>query len=183
MINDYEATEPITSTANPMLNKSEMSNDDVISTLNELIETCRDGQEGFREAAEAVENSETKTFFAQASTERAQFVGELQSLVRELGGEPAESGSFAGTIHRGWIDLKAAIAGNDEHSVLVECERGEDSAKRNYTDALGKDLPANVRTVLQTQCDAVIDCHNRVKALRDATSNDNSASSTASSAF
>src|SRR3954468_14208939 len=111
MINDYEATEPITSSATRADYGGEpMSNDDVISCLNDLIETCRDGQEGFREAAAAVETSDTKSFFLECSQERAMFTGQLQALVRELGGDAEDDGSIAGTLHRGWIDLKAAIA-------------------------------------------------------------------------
>ena len=33
-----------------------MDRDDVISTLNDLIETSRDGEEGFRHCAETVKN-------------------------------------------------------------------------------------------------------------------------------
>lgn len=179
MINDYEATEPITSTANPATHSDAPSNDDVISCLNGLIETCKDGQEGFREAAEAVDSSEAKTFFGECSQQRAKFVGELQALVRGLGGDPENSGSTLGAIHRGWIDLKAAIAGNDEHSVLVECERGEDSAKKAYKDALEKGLPADIRSTVEAQYNAVLTCHDRVKAFRDATGG--SATSSASS--
>ena len=39
MINDYEATEPITSSAAPTHGSDTLSNDDVISYLNGLIET------------------------------------------------------------------------------------------------------------------------------------------------
>jgi uncharacterized protein (TIGR02284 family) len=179
MINDYEATEPIISDAAPTHGGDAISNDDIISTLNNLIQTCLDGKDGFVEAAEAVESSETKTFFAQQSQERARFAGELQALVRGLGGDPQEDGSVSGAIHRGWMDLKAAVAGNDEHSVLVECERGEDSAKKAYKDALEQNLPANVRDTVQTQSQAVIASHDRVKALRDG----NSTASTAKGGF
>src|SRR5690349_6938929 len=100
MINDYEATEPITSSANPTLayagDREKLSNDDVISTLNNLIETCKDGQEGFKDAAEAVKDGELKTLFFEYSQQRAQFSAVLMELVRELGGDPTESGSAAG---------------------------------------------------------------------------------------
>lgn len=154
-----------------------VSNDDAISTLNGLIEICRDGQNGFREAAESVESSDIKTFFHQNSQQRAQFVGELQSLVRELGGDPENSGSTLGAIHRGWIDLKAAIAGNDEKAVLNECERGEDAAKKAYKEALEMNLPSNVRQTVQSQYDSVMEAHNNVKALRDGANNTSSSSS------
>src|SRR4051794_5224301 len=103
-------------------------NYDAISTLNTLIETCKDGQEGFKDAAEGVERSDLKTFFYEMSQQRAQFVGELQSLVRDLGGDPETSGSIAGAMHRGWINIKSAVTGKDEKAILNECERGEDTA-------------------------------------------------------
>lgn len=52
------------------------SNDDVISVLNNLIETCRDGQNGFQAAAEGITQTEVKKLFAQYAQQRAQFVGE-----------------------------------------------------------------------------------------------------------
>src|SRR5918998_6242653 len=97
-------------------------NDNVISTLNGLIETCRDGQNGFQTAAEGVERSELKTLFHGYSQQRARFVGELQDEVRRLGGDPENSGSVAASLHRGWIDIKAAVTGRDDGAILSECE-------------------------------------------------------------
>lgn len=148
-----------------------VTNDDVISTLNGLIEICRDGQQGYKESAEGIERSELKSLFYEFSQQRADFAGVLQGLVRSLGGEPETEGSFAGAVHRGWIDIKAAITGGDENSVLNECERGEDSAKAAYADALQLGLPANVDDVVRQQSQAVQAAHNRIKELRDAGKN------------
>jgi uncharacterized protein (TIGR02284 family) len=177
MINDYEATEPMTSSATPAMpgtgyasGTEKMSNDDVISTLNDLIETCRDGQEGFKDSAEAIKDPELKTLFFEYSQQRAQFAAVLMELARELGGDPTHSGSTAGALHRGWIDLKSAITGGSEESILNECERGEDSAKDAYKDALEKNLPANIADVVRQQASAVQAAHNRVRELRNAES-------------
>ena len=102
MINDYEATKPITEDATYTGNAS-MSNDDVISTLNGLIETCKDGQEGFTTAAEGIDRSDLKSLFYEFAQQRSQFAGELQSLVQSLGGDPANSGSVAAAMHRGSV--------------------------------------------------------------------------------
>ena len=146
------------------------SNDDVISTLNNLIETCLDGQYGFKESAEGVERSDLKTLFYEFSQQRADFAGVLQGLVRSLGGEPAESGSVSGAVHRSWIDIKAAVTGRDEAAILNECERGEDYAKNAYTEAMKLNLPSNVKDVITQQAQAVQAAHNRVKMLRDSES-------------
>lgn len=158
-----------------------MANDSVISTLNNLIETCKDGQEGFQQAAEGVQDSSLKSLFYEYSQQRAQFVGELQGLVRELGGEAETSSSVAGALHRGWINIKAAVTGQDDAAILNECERGEDVAKNAYKDALAADLPSNVASVIQTQATHVQQAHDRIRSLRDAANN--TSSSTASGGF
>jgi uncharacterized protein (TIGR02284 family) len=179
MINDYEATKPMTEDATYVENAS-LTNDDVISTLNGLIETCKDGQEGFKTAAEGIERSDLKSLFYEFAQQRAQFAGELQSLVQSLGGDPENTGSIAGTIHRGWIDIKSAVMGKDEASILNECERGEDSAKNAYKSALEERLPTNVLDIVQTQYTAVQSAHDRIKALRDSAAGNRSSSATTS---
>jgi uncharacterized protein (TIGR02284 family) len=163
MINEYGTTQPDYPSA--------PSNDDVISTINGLIETCKDGQEGFKQAAEGIQNSELKMLFYNLGQQRAQFAGELQTLVRELGGNPETAGSFSGAIHRGWINIKSAVTGQDEGAILNECERGEDVAKNAYKEALEQNLPANAATIVQTQYIAVQAAHDKVRALRDSVNN------------
>ena len=171
MINDYEATSPITSTE--INNGSEnFSNSDISSTLNRLIETCKDGQKGFKEAADGVDRSDLKSLFFEFSQQRAHFAGELQNIVQTLGEEPETSGSTAGALHRGWINLKAAITGKDEQAILNECERGEDSAKNTYKAAIEKPFPSTIADVVRNQYESIQMAHDRVKMLRDSYAND-----------
>ncbi|MEJ7617704.1 MAG: PA2169 family four-helix-bundle protein [Pyrinomonadaceae bacterium] len=144
-------------------------NDNVISTLNNLIETLKDGENGFRTAADGVTNAQIKTLFGTLSQQRAQFAAELQGEVRRLGGDPEKTGSVAATLHRGWINLKSAVTGQDENAVLAECERGEDSAVSNYQDALKEVLPADVKSVVEKQYNQVKEAHDRVRNLERAT--------------
>src|SRR5262244_323104 len=146
-----------------------MTKNEVISTLNGLIETSRDGQEGFKTAAEGVSDIETKNLFYHYSQQRAQFVGELQTEVRGLGGNPSKSSSMAGALHRRWINIRLVITGEDEHAVLSECERSEDSALSAYRDALNKKLPADVANMVQRQFDEIKHSHDRIRNLRDST--------------
>ena len=145
-----------------------MDRDDVIGTLNDLIETCKDGEEGFRTCAGAVKNPQLKTFLEQKAERCRIGAAQLQQKVRELGGDPERSSSMTGQLHRFWVDIRSRITGMDEHAVLDECERGEDSAKRAYEEALQEDLPADVRTLIGKQYREVKMNHDSVRAMRNA---------------
>lgn len=159
-------------------NTNTIDNNDVISTINGLIETCKDGQDGFKLSAEGVQDSQLKTVFYEFGQQRSQFVGELQTLVRELGGDPETTGSISGTLHRGWINIKSIVTGKDDAAILNEAERGEDVAKNAYKKALEQHLPANVLSVLQTQYAGVQTAHDKVRDLRDSANNNTSNTAT-----
>jgi uncharacterized protein (TIGR02284 family) len=142
-----------------------MDRDDVVSTLNGLIETCKDGANGFRTAADGVEDASLKRLFSSFAEQRAQFAVELERVVTSLGGDPADTGHIAGAVHRGWINLKAAITGKDDGAVISEAERGEDFAKERYQAALEKTLPADVRAAVERQYMQVKEAHDHVRSL------------------
>jgi uncharacterized protein (TIGR02284 family) len=140
-----------------------------ISTLNSLIETLKDGQEGFREASHEVEAAELKTVLLEYSVQRENYATELQQLAKSLGDpSPATTGSLMGAVHRGWIDLKAALVTRNAHAILAECERGEDSAVAEYEKALsGNSLSTFLRERVTSQYNGVKAAHDRIRALRD----------------
>ena len=142
-----------------------MATNDVIETLNDLIETSRDGEQG---SARAQGLPNLKTLFEAAARRCAEGVAELEAKVRGLGGQPAQGGSAGGSMHRAWINIKSAITGMNEHAVLAECERGEDTGKHTYEEALKQDLPTDVRTIIERQYQGVKENHDRVRDLRNA---------------
>ena len=139
-------------------------NDEVVSTLNNLIETCRDGEKGFRTAAENVKSADLKTFFTGISQERARCAAELQNEVRRLGGDPDQSGSVVGAIHRGWMDLKSA-ATRDDRAIITEAERGEDSSVKNFEEALKKTLPPDIYALVSQEYQQVKKAHDQIRSL------------------
>jgi uncharacterized protein (TIGR02284 family) len=145
-----------------------MSNDEVTDTLNDLIETCKDGEQGFLTCAEDIRNPQLKTLFGTMARHCAEAAAELRGEVQRLGGKPERSGSLAGSAHRRWVDIKSAIMGKDDAAVLAECERGEDVAKSSYESALKKDLPAPIRSIIERQFHGVMQHHDRVRALERA---------------
>jgi len=144
-----------------------MKQPDPIPLLNELIETSKDGEDGFRACAEAVQTPELKRVLIEYAGDCSRAAGELQSTVQALGGKPEAGGSIAGAAHRGWLHLKSGTTGRDEAAILEECERGEDYAKARYGKALQAELPEDIRTLLQRQYHGVLKHHNQIRDLRD----------------
>lgn len=142
-----------------------LDTDEIRSILNDLVQTCKDGEQGFRDAADAVTNTQIRSAFQEFARQRADFAAELQREVSKLGGTPEKSGSVSGALHRGWMNLKSAITGKDTAAIVAEAERGEDAAVKAYQDALKKDLPRDLRDSIQRQYNSVQSAHDRVRSL------------------
>lgn len=145
-----------------------MNQSDAISVVEDLIETCKDGQKGFQEAASKIKRVDLKTFFDEVSLERSAFAGELQAELRGLGEkDKKDSGSVEGSLHRAWIETKVALGGDDK-TVLDWLESGEDTAKERYAKALsGKPLPSDLAEIVRRQAASIQKRHDEVKSLRD----------------
>ncbi|MDQ2843558.1 MAG: PA2169 family four-helix-bundle protein [Acidobacteriota bacterium] len=139
---------------------------DVADVLNGLIETAKDGEQGFRTAAEKVKEPSLKSLFSKYATQRATYAQELQTAVGKLGEKPAESGHIAGSLHRGWMNLKQAVTKDEDTALINEAESGEDAAKKAYSEALQKTLPADVKALVQKQYDGVLEAHGVIRDLK-----------------
>lgn len=141
---------------------------EVLKILEGLIQTLEDGKTGFRQAAVASKDPELARALTELSEQRAELSAQMQTL-GAVYGESAydQETSVAGALHRGWIDLKAAIASDNAHGILAECERGEDHAVAEFRQAIEHDLPSNVREVVERQAAVVEATHDHVKRLRD----------------
>ena len=139
---------------------------DVVNVLNGLIETCKDGEQGFRTAAEKAKDPSLKSLFSKYSAQRVGYAQELQSAVAALGEKPAESGHIAATLHRGWINLKEALAKNEDKAIINEAETGEDAAVKAYQDALTKNLPSIVQSIVQRQFAGIQEAHGVIRDLK-----------------
>jgi uncharacterized protein (TIGR02284 family) len=139
-----------------------------LDIVKDLIETCRDGQNGYLHAASQVENPELKNFFDEQSLERGRFAVELEDASKRLGEvEASDTGTVAGVVHRAWFEFKGDMGGGD-HSILVSVEQGEDRAKQAYEDAMKAALPESVMTLIREQYTRVKANHDKVRDWRDA---------------
>ncbi len=140
---------------------------DTIEQLNKLIETSLDGEYGFRSCAEHVKSAELKRIFLERAASCQRGATELQGLVGSLGGKADTHSTVAGTLHRGWVSVVGTLSGHSDKAMLDECERGEDVALERYRDALKQPLPADVKTVVQSQYEGVKRNHDQIRNLRN----------------
>src|ERR1700733_1381367 len=140
---------------------------DYAQAVHDVISICRDAEQGFRGAAQAVNAPTIKEMFQQCSAQRAQFATELQGAVKALGFETIDPQGLGGVLFAGWINLKGLLTGHDVHAVLVEAERGEDWTLKTYRSALGKTLPPEIASIIQKQFEQVQEAHDRIRSLRD----------------
>ncbi len=144
-----------------------MSTDERVA--KDLVETLKDGRDGFASAAERLRGSDTPELAAtmqRLSEQRAQFATEIVDMGHDYGDDVDEKGSAGGTLHRGWLKVKDAVTGDDPGGVLGAAATGEDHAVQEYEKALGADLSEGFRTVVQRQHSSVVAARDEVKQLQ-----------------
>jgi uncharacterized protein (TIGR02284 family) len=149
-----------------------MNNNDVISILKNLIETCRAGQNTFRSAADSAQNSEFRRLFNIFSQQRTQFVAELQSEVNRLGGTAGGDNDTAirsgNTLPFRSKSATQSSGPRDEATLINECQREEEAAVNGYQEALKADLPLDVQYVVKRQYMDIKDAYDRIRILQRA---------------
>lgn len=142
--------------------------DETLDALKSLIQANLDSRDGFRHAAEHIEEESLASAFAEIADQRAEQAEELQHFVSLNEREPRAEGSWAASVHRGWVQIRELLSRNDRRAVLAECERGEDRIKSAYEHALRSITGSPVNDLLQRHYVAVKRTHDAVRDLRDA---------------
>lgn len=142
-------------------------NEREVDTLNDLIKTTIDSVDGYRSAAEDAEASQYRSIFFDRANERSAIADQLQSYVRELGGEPTTDGSMLAGAHRVFMNLKTAVTGNDDAAVVAEVERGEDHIKAKFETAMtDNDISSETRAVIDRCYQSVKQGHDQMSNLK-----------------
>jgi len=143
-----------------------------IEALNDLIMINNDRIEGYDRAIKELkdgQDEDLKQLFEQMQIESRQYKRELEQLVTEYGGTPADGTMTSGKLYRAWMDVKAAFTGGDRKTVLNSCEAGEDAAQKAYQMAMDDDdVMPRTKELIRQQKSSLRTSHDRIKALRDA---------------
>jgi uncharacterized protein (TIGR02284 family) len=147
-----------------------MENEETIDVLNTLITINNDRIEGYETAANETKEQDLKAFFNELKQTSIYCNKELSSEMTKLGGTATEGTKTTGKFFRVWMDVKAALTGNDRKTILNSCEYGEDAANETYEEALKNDaeyLSDDQQTMIKAQHTLLVADHNKVKTMRD----------------
>ena len=138
--------------------------EEVAKKLNNLLEKNYDAEKGYQDAAERIENPTMKDFLQKQAQKRYDFGHEIKTEIKNYGEQPDKGGSAKGTVHRAWMDLKAAVASSSEEQVMEEVQRGEQSAINEYNEVISEtSLPPSVQQVLTKQRDQIVEAQQSAK--------------------
>ncbi len=135
-------------------------------TLRVVIENLIDAQEGLQKIGDEMKDETLKVFFLAESLQRAQFRGDLESILHQEGvRDLKETGTAAGAFVRAWTGLRAKLGGGDD-GLLEAAEEGEHTMIEAYEHALENDLPTPMKEVLAEQALSIVASHNAIRTAR-----------------
>ena len=146
-----------------------------IEILGDLILINNDRIEGYERALKEIEddhaNADLIPMFLRFIDDSRRYKVELGTEIAALGNELNTGTTIPGQLHRAWMSIKEAFTGHDRHSILEECEFGEDAIQKTYQEALNEGvLAAYIREMLMEQEQELIEAHDEIKELRDSVS-------------
>ncbi len=134
------------------------------AVLTQLIETCRDAEQGFRLAAERVLDPRVRALFQEMSAAHASFAAALLPHAQRRGGNAPSEGTRGGALHRSWIGLKSALTGSDQ-PIVAEAKRGSHYTVNAFKAAIDGPLPPDARVLVERQYGEVLQAQTRIDAL------------------
>jgi len=144
-------------------------NEKAVEKLNDLLEKNYDARNGYKKALEDVDDPSLRRYFEHRAEQRSTFATELDNKIRSCGGEPKESGSVTGAVHRTWMDIRSAMAGdNKEEAILKECIRGDKASAEEYQEAMEKDyIDADTKALIQQEKANVDQTLSQIRSMED----------------
>lgn len=139
----------------------------IAEELDDIIQICRDGEEGYVDAAEHAKDPELRLVLYEISVDRAKFAGDLERIAARWGRPVVErTGTTAGCLHRGWTALKVNLGGGDD-AILSAIESADEFARKRYDEAIrDSETPDEIVGIFRNQAQAIVGTLDRIRALR-----------------
>lgn len=153
-----------------MESKVETNKQEIIDSLNNLIQINNDRIQGYLTASQETDQGDLKGVFSEMMKTSQDCRRELVQEVTKLGGTPIEGTTVSGKIYRAWMDIKSALTSKDRKAILNSCEFGEDTALKTYEGEIeGNSLDGTeYLLIVKDQYSKIKSGHDKIKQLRDA---------------
>jgi uncharacterized protein (TIGR02284 family) len=140
---------------------------EVVSIVNEVIETLNERESGYRLAAEHVKDAAVAGVFNEYMAQSTRFISELMPFSDEASPKDIGKGPL-GTIYQGWMNLKEKISGYNTKSILGDCFNGEEAAVKVYEGALkDEELPVDFKNIIERQYGEIKAAKEKIKTLKE----------------
>jgi len=142
---------------------------ETIEVLNDLVQINNDRIIGYEKAIRETKTEDTdlKILYASMVAESHRMKIALATEVQTLGAEIEQGPTTSGKIYRMWMEVKSVFTGHSRNSVLLNCEKNEESTQRAYRMALNHDLPAYIRELLNRQQETLKASMEEIRAVRE----------------
>jgi len=110
-----------------------------VSKLNDDLELLEDSVKGYTTCLEIEKEANYQNMFQRNLTDRLAFTSQLREYIGSLGGDATEGGDTQGLLHRTWIDIKSAFAGNKTLALLEEAHKGDNAIAHTIMSTMQED--------------------------------------------
>jgi uncharacterized protein (TIGR02284 family) len=139
---------------------------ELIPTLQEVAEICCDGNAFYGAAAEKMQDPGLRRAVQEVGRIRGALCHDIHVRLREKGWQLGGTGTFYGTLHRLYADLRAHFAEDGDRIYVAELEEAEDRLLHSLEEAILTVEPAEARAVLRQYMPAARAAHERMRALK-----------------
>jgi uncharacterized protein (TIGR02284 family) len=128
-----------------------MSQTEMVQHLNALLTALEDAKLNFTEAATKIESKQLGVMLGEYADDCTRALHDLQKLVQTLGQPAATGASAGGTLRKGWIKLKAALAADAEAAGLEEAADEHARVEAAFEQLLKDELPPEFRETVERE--------------------------------
>jgi uncharacterized protein (TIGR02284 family) len=137
---------------------------DVVTALNSLHTDAIDAGNGYQEALKDAEGHGLTSLFQDMIALHRKHADELLSVIRSLGENASDDGSFMSNVHRTIISIRSLLGGLNA-TILPGPIDGEKRNVSHYDDALNEQtLPESANAILLWQRDELGSAINLMQA-------------------
>ncbi len=144
-----------------------MSRNEVITLVDEVIQTLNERKVGYEKAAEQINNPEFAEKFKEYSAQSEKFALELLPYSDETSPSEAGTGPLS-AVHRVWMDIKESVLGNKAKEVIDNCITGDEAAAKIYKGILDlTDLRSDLQIILRSQYGKISEAIGQLEAYKE----------------